>query len=126
MLIRTVLIAHAAVVARGFAMANISVNLLNQTPLEDQPIEICERKGLGHPDSICDFVMDKISVALSEEHLKRFGRVLNHNIDKGLLVAGEIESKLGGGRVVKPMLMVFGDRATFVVGGDKVPVEDIV
>lgn len=107
-------------------MANISVNLLNQTPLEDQPIEICERKGLGHPDSICDFVMDKISVALSEEYLKRFGRVLHHNIDKGLLVAGEIESKLGGGRVVKPMLMVFGDRATFVVGGDKVPVEDIV
>jgi len=107
-------------------MANISVNLLNQTPVEDQPIEICERKGLGHPDSICDSIMDKISVALSEEYLKRFGRVMHHNIDKGLLVAGQIETKLGGGRVVKPMLMVFGDRATFVVGGEKVPVEDIV
>jgi S-adenosylmethionine synthetase len=107
-------------------MANISVNLLNQTPVEDQPIEICERKGLGHPDSICDSIMDKISVALSEEYLKRFGKVMHHNIDKGLLVAGEIETKLGGGRVVKPMLMVFGDRATFVVGGEKVPVEDIV
>jgi len=107
-------------------MANISVNLLNQTPVEDQPIEICERKGLGHPDSICDSMMDKISVALSEEYLKRFGKILHHNIDKGLLVAGEIESKLGGGRVVKPMLMVFGDRATFVAGSEKVPVEDIV
>ncbi len=107
-------------------MANISVNLLNQTPVEDQPIEICERKGLGHPDSICDSIMDKISVALSEEYLKRFGKVMHHNIDKGLLVAGQIETKLGGGRVVKPMLMVFGDRATFVVGGEKVPVEDIV
>lgn len=107
-------------------MANISVNLLNQTPLEDQPIEICERKGLGHPDSICDSMMDRISVALSEEYLKRFGRILHHNIDKGLLVAGEIETKLGGGKVVKPMLMVFGDRATFAAGSDKVPVEDIV
>ena len=107
-------------------MANISVNLLNQTPVEDQPIEICERKGLGHPDSICDSVMDRISVALSEEYLKRFDRIMHHNIDKGLLVAGEVETKLGGGRVVKPMLMVFGDRATFVVGKDKVPVEDIV
>ena len=107
-------------------MANISVNLLNQTPVEDQPIEICERKGLGHPDSICDSMMDRISVALSEEYLKRFGKILHHNIDKGLLVAGEIESKLGGGRVVKPMLMVLGDRATFVAGSDKVPVEDIV
>jgi S-adenosylmethionine synthetase len=111
---------------RGFAMANIIVNLFNQTPVQDQPIEICERKGLGHPDSICDFIMDRISVALSEEYLKRFGRIMHHNIDKGLLVAGEVETKLRGGKVVKPMLMVFGDRATFVVGGDTVPVEDIV
>ena len=107
-------------------MANISVNLFNQTPVQDQPIEICERKGLGHPDSICDSMMDRISVALSEEYLSRFGRVMHHNIDKGLLVAGEVETKLRGGRVVKPMLMVFGDRATFVVGGETVPVEDIV
>lgn len=106
-------------------MANISVNVLNQTPVQDQPIEICERKGLGHPDSICDAMMDRISVALCEEYLKRFGRIMHHNIDKGLLVAGEVETKLGGGKVVKPMLMVFGDRATFVAGGNKVPVEDI-
>jgi S-adenosylmethionine synthetase len=107
-------------------MANISVNLFNQTPVQDQPIEICERKGLGHPDSICDFMMDRISVALSEEYLRRFGRIMHHNIDKGLLVAGEVEPKLRGGKVVKPMLMVFGDRATFAVGGATVPVEDIV
>jgi S-adenosylmethionine synthetase len=107
-------------------MADISVNILGQRPVEDQPIEICERKGLGHPDSICDSMMDRISVDLSEEYLRRFGRVMHHNIDKGLLVAGEVETKLGGGKVIKPMLMVFGDRATFVVGASKVPVEDIV
>jgi len=107
-------------------MANISVNLLKQTPVEDQPIEICERKGVGHPDSICDSMMDNISVALSKEYLKRFGTIMHHNIDKGLLVAGEVECKFGGGRVVQPMLVVFGDRATFTVGADTVPVEDIV
>jgi len=107
-------------------MANISVNAVSQTPVEEQPIEICERKGVGHPDSICDSVMDRISVALSEEYLKRYGTILHHNIDKGLLVAGEVECKLGGGRVLKPMLIVFGDRATFGVGQDIIPVEDIV
>ncbi len=107
-------------------MTNISVSALNQTPIEEQPIEICERKGVGHPDSICDSMMDKISVALSEEYLKRFGRILHHNVDKGLLVAGEIEPKFGGGKVVRPMLMVFGDRATFTIGNDRVPVEEIV
>jgi len=107
-------------------MANISVNLLNQIPVEDQPIEICERKGVGHPDSICDSMMDNISVALSKEYLKRFGTIMHHNIDKGLLVAGEVECKFGGGKVVQPMLVVFGDRATFTVGADTVPVEEIV
>ena len=107
-------------------MANISVNVLNQIPVEDQPIEICERKGLGHPDSICDSVMDRISVALSEEYLRRFGTILHHNIDKGLLVAGEVETKLGGGKALKPMLMVFGDRATFGVGDIAIPVNRIV
>lgn len=107
-------------------MANISVNVLSQIPVEDQPIEMCERKGVGHPDSICDSMMDRISVALSEEYLKRFGVIRHHNIDKGLLVAGEVECKFGGGKVVQPMLAVFGDRATFTVGQDSVPVKEIV
>ena len=50
-------------------------------------IEIVERKGLGHPDTICDLVMERISVALSNAYLERFGRILHHNCDKGLLVA---------------------------------------
>jgi len=101
------------------------VRELNQVPLEQQAMEICERKGLGHPDSICDSMLNDISAALSKEYLKRFGSVMHHNIDKGLLVAGEVERKLGGGRVTKPILMVFGDRATFQVDSDPVPVEEI-
>jgi S-adenosylmethionine synthetase len=106
-------------------MRDIMVKELNQVPLEDQPMEICERKGLGHPDSICDAMMNDVSVALSKEYLKRFNSIMHHNIDKSLLVAGEVERKLGGGKVKKPMLMVFGDRATFQVGNESVPVEEI-
>jgi S-adenosylmethionine synthetase len=106
-------------------MRDIIVKELNQVPLEEQPMEICERKGLGHPDSMCDSLMNDVSVALSREYLKRFGFIMHHNIDKGLLVAGEVERKFGGGAVKKPMLMVFGDRATFQVDSDPVPVEEI-
>lgn len=77
-------------------------------------IEIVERKGLGHPDTICDQVMERISQALSNAYLERFGRILHHNCDKGLLVAGRAEHRLGGGRVVEPMRLVIGDRATLV------------
>jgi S-adenosylmethionine synthetase len=104
---------------------NILVDALKQTPLEQQKLEIVERKGLGHPDSICDNIMDRISVKLSQEYLKRTGYILHHNIDKSLLAAGEAEPKFGGGKVKKPMLFVIGDRATVSLDGEKIPVEDI-
>jgi S-adenosylmethionine synthetase len=57
--------------------------------------------------------------------MKRFGAVLHHNIDKGLLVAGQVEKGFGGGHVVKPMELIVGDRATFSLGKTKVPVVEI-
>jgi S-adenosylmethionine synthetase len=77
-------------------------------------IEIVERKGLGHPDTICDLVMEQISQDLSKAYVEKLGRVLHHNCDKGLLVAGQAEHRLGGGQVLEPMRLVIGDRATLV------------
>ena len=103
----------------------IIVSQLGQTPVGKQALEIVERKGLGHPDHICDAVMNEVSVALSKEYIKRYGTVLHHNIDKALLAAGEVRRRFGGGEVRRPMLMVFGDRATYDVDGDPVPVDEM-
>ena len=84
-------------------MTNISIEISKSVPVSGQAVEIVERKGTGHPDYICDVVMDSISVALSREYIKRFSTVLHHNIDKGLLVAGKVEKSFGGGRGVKTM-----------------------
>jgi len=94
-------------------------------PLEEQKLEIVERKGLGHPDSICDAILDRVSVELSKEYLKKFGAIMHHNADKSLLVAGEVETRFGGGKVKQPMLLIFGDRATDEVEGVRVPVKEI-
>lgn len=91
----------------------------------DHRVEIVERKGTGHPDFICDAVMDAISVALSEAYLREFGAILHHNIDKGLLAAGRVEKWYGGGRVIQPMELTIGDRATFGVAGRELPVAGI-
>lgn len=93
--------------------------------MEDSTVEIVERKGIGHPDSICDSICDKISVELSKEYLRKFGAIMHHNIDKGLLVAGGVEHAFGGGRVTEPMKFIIGDRATFEVGNEAVAVNDI-
>jgi S-adenosylmethionine synthetase len=95
-------------------MANVHIQELQPAVQAGAGVEIVERKGLGHPDTICDLVMERISQALSQAYLKHYGRILHHNCDKGLLVAGQVERRYGGGKVVEPMRLVIGDRATMV------------
>ncbi|MDE3036354.1 MAG: S-adenosylmethionine synthetase, partial [Nitrospirota bacterium] len=95
-------------------------------PVQDQPVEIVERKGKGHPDTICDAVADRISVELSRAYTQSFGRILHHNIDKGLLAAGQVDCRMGGGRVLEPMRLIIGDRAAPGVGRKTIPVAEIV
>ncbi|WP_094227345.1 methionine adenosyltransferase [Methanolobus psychrotolerans] len=106
-------------------MRNITVDKFRAVSAPEQYLEIVERKGLGHPDSICDAIMDKISVNLCTEYLEKFDMILHHNIDKCLLVAGETAGIFGGGIVVDPMLLVIGDRATFKVEEIEVDVANI-
>ncbi|MFH2111695.1 MAG: methionine adenosyltransferase [Candidatus Bathyarchaeota archaeon] len=98
---------------------------MGRAAIEDQALEIVERKGLGHPDTMCDSVMNRISVELSKEYMKRFGVVLHHNVDKSLLAAGVTQPSFKCGKVLQPMKFVFGDRATFTVGDEEIPVNEI-
>lgn len=94
-------------------------------PLARQRYEIVERKGLGHPDSMCDSIMDAVSVALCREYEHIAGRILHHNLDKSLLIAGQADKHCGGGDVIRPMELVMGDRATDRFDGRVIPVQDI-
>ncbi|UCH31366.1 MAG: methionine adenosyltransferase [Candidatus Bathyarchaeota archaeon] len=106
-------------------MRNILVDHSNRTPVDQQKVEIVERKGLGHPDSICDAIMDNVSVRLCKEYLEKIGSILHHNTDKSLLVAGDVNPNFGGGKVKEPMLLIFGDRATSEANSIKIPVEEL-
>lgn len=106
-------------------MSNVLIEELRQTPVEDQRVELVERKGTGHPDSICDAIAEEVSLALCREYLARVGRVLHHNVDKGLLVAGRTEPRLAGGKVLEPMRLVLGDRATADYKGKHFKVAEI-
>lgn len=106
-------------------MRNIKIEELGATPITERKVEVVERKGLGHPDFICDSIMNQVSVDLCREYLERFGNIMHHNTDKGMLVAGEVKTKFGGGVILKPMRIIFGDRATFEVEGELIDVENI-
>lgn len=106
-------------------MSDISIEILKGLSVPELQTEIVERKGLGHPDSICDHALEAVAIALSKEYMERFGRIEHFNIDKGLLVAGRVEKGFGAGRVVKPMEMIVGDRATFKSGKVEIDVAGI-
>ncbi len=103
-------------------MREISIEFIK--PREEK-VEIVERKGIGHPDSICDGIMESISIALAQEYLKKTGHLFHYNIDKGLLVAGSADVKFGGGEIIEPMKLIIGDRATFQAGGVDFAVNEI-
>ncbi len=107
-------------------MGLIKVSRCNRIPMDRQPIEIVERKGLGHPDTMTDGIMERVALELNKEYMRRFGGILHYNADKSLLAAGVTSPRFGGGEVISTMLIVFGDRATTEFMGESIPVEEIV
>jgi len=95
----------------------------------DLQVEVVERKGIGHPDSIIDGACEAVSIALSKYYLENFDVIFHHNVDKGLLVGGKSQPAFGGGRVIDPIYILVAGRATDEVPIDgkvkKVPVETI-
>src|SRR3990172_5293563 len=63
----------------------------------DLEVEIVERKGLSHPDTLCDSIMEQVAQALARMYLERTGAVRHFNCDKALLVAGDVNHRWGGG-----------------------------
>ena len=88
-------------------------------------VEVVERKGLGHPDTICDALADNFSRNLCREYRARFGRILHHNVDKALLCGGRTDPAFGGGTVRVPIRIYLAGRAVATVGDETVSLRDI-
>jgi len=97
----------------------------SRIPLAEETVEIVERKGLGHPDTICGAVLESVAVDLAQAYLKACGRVLHFNADKGMLAAGQVACRFGGGSVLAPMRLIMGDRATFKWKNKHIPMKEI-
>ncbi len=104
---------------------NIHVQRASGRAVEDQHIEIVERKGLGHPDSICDGVAEAVSRALARTYRERFGTVLHFNTDETQLVAGSAAPAFGGGELLEPIYLLVVGRATKEYNGQRIPAESI-
>ncbi|WP_406660202.1 methionine adenosyltransferase [Methanolobus sp. ZRKC3] len=104
---------------------NIKVEHLMETPVEKQQIELVERKGVGHPDSIADGLAEAVSRALCAEYIKKCGVVLHHNTDETQIVAGRSNPQFGGGEVMQPIYTLLVGRATKEFEGVEIPAEAV-
>lgn len=104
---------------------NIVVTETSGQYIEDLPVEIVERKGIGHPDSLCDGIAERISVEYCRWCMKNLGTLLHHNFDKVQLVAGEVEVSYGGGHMIRPIRIQIAGRGTPAYRGKKIPLDTI-
>ncbi len=104
---------------------NIIVTEATGQYIDDIPVEIVERKGIGHPDSLCDGIAERISVEYSRWCLENLGVLLHHNFDKVQLVAGEAEVGYGHGEMITPIRIQIAGRGTPIYKGRKVPMDTI-
>lgn len=96
-------------------MNKLNLEIFEQPSVEEQAREIVERKGVGHPDSLCDGIAEAVSRELSKEYKRRYGRILHHNTDKVQIVGGQSAPRYGGGEVIRPIYILLSGRATSLV-----------
>jgi S-adenosylmethionine synthetase len=104
---------------------NIVVMEATGQAVNDLPVEIVERKGIGHPDSLCDGIAERISREYCRWCEDNLGVLLHHNFDKVQLVAGEVEVSFGGGHMIKPIRIQIAGRGTPSYNSRKVPMDTL-
>ena len=106
-------------------MRNIIIKELIQKPIEEQEVEIVERKGIGHPDSISDGIAESVSRALCHAYLENFDGILHHNTDEVQITAGESDPHFGGGEIIKPIDILLTGRGVSEYNGKKIGIDRI-
>ncbi|HKM09479.1 MAG TPA: methionine adenosyltransferase [Candidatus Methanomethylophilaceae archaeon] len=91
---------------------NIYVEGIDELPLPEKKVEIVERKGIGHPDSVADGIAEAVSKELCKMYIKEFGHVLHHNTDETQIAAGMSAPRFGGGTIIDPAYILLVGRAT--------------
>lgn len=80
--------------------------------IDQQPFEVVETKGKGHPDNICDTLAEKISANYSKYCLEHYGVILRHMVDKLSILGGGSKVKFGGGEMKQPIKILLNGRFT--------------
>lgn len=108
----------------GSVLLNVQLN--QPVNIERSPYEAVERKGIGHPDTLCDAIAELASRRYSEAVYKKIGRLPHHYFDKVMLMGGAVDMGLGHGELIEPYRVIFAGKVTRKVGDIELPVTEII
>ncbi|MER6916075.1 methionine adenosyltransferase [Streptomyces sp. NPDC000594] len=98
-----------------------------RTPLPHElAVEVVERKGVGHPDTLADGIAELASIRYSLHCLDTAGAVLHHNLDKVAVLGGRAAFTDTGGVYDRPLRIVLGGRISTSFAGRPLPVREIL
>jgi len=89
-------------------------------------VEIVERKGAGHPDTLADGLAETLSVNFSNYSLERFGAVLHHNFDKVGLLGGSSFVSFGDGHMTGPIRVLINGRMSTKFANVIIPTKELL
>ncbi|GAA3733325.1 methionine adenosyltransferase [Salinactinospora qingdaonensis] len=89
-------------------------------------VEVVERKGIGHPDTLADGIAELASIRYSRHCLKVAGAVLHHNLDKVAVLGGRAAFTEADGSYDRPLRVVIGGRVSTSFAGHPLPVREIL
>jgi S-adenosylmethionine synthetase len=96
------------------------------TPYAARPVEVVERKGNGHPDTLADALGEHLSLEYSRFTLREYGAILHHQFDKVGIMGGAAEVAFGGGSLTRPIRVLLNGRASGSFAGTPIPVEELL
>lgn len=85
-------------------------------------LEIVERKGLGHPDTLADFVAEEFSGRYSRYSLERFGTIANHAVDKVTLLGAKARVAFGTATLESPIRACLFGKTTRRIADHELPI----
>ena len=86
---------------------------------------LVRRRGVGHPDALCDALAQTVALALARYSHEHFGEVLPHAVTQATILPGEATPRFGGGAVHAPMQLHLSGHTVHRWHAVRVPVEEI-
>lgn len=86
---------------------------ITKRPNYHPPVEFVERKGAGHPDTICDDMAERLCRDLARGFIVNTGAIQHFNVDKAVLAAGSARVGFGGGEHLSKARLILVGKADF-------------